>query len=306
MLIENYTPRVVERFGLLDDELRRSNPGLLVLRMPAWGLDGAWRDRPGFAQTMEQVTGLAWVTGHHEGAPIVPRGPCDPLGGLHATFALLAALEHRERTGEGMTIEAPLVESALNVAAEQVAVFGATGELLGREGNRSRFAAPQNVYRVAGEDRWVALSVETDEQWRALRSALGDPDWARDPRFDTLRGSACRARHHRPAARPPPSRDCDRDELARRLWDAGVPAAPVVNPRVVVDNEQHAARGFYEAGGAPGGGGGAHPGFPGGVGPAGRAVAPPRRAAPGRAHRRDPARARASTPTSWRGSRPTT
>ena len=89
VLIENYTPRVVERFGLLDDELRRTNPGLLVLRMPAWGLDGAWRDRPGFAQTMEQVTGLAWVTGHHEGAPIVPRGPCDPLGGLHATFALL-------------------------------------------------------------------------------------------------------------------------------------------------------------------------------------------------------------------------
>ena len=55
--------------------------------MPAWGLDGTWRDRPGFAQTMEQVTGLAWVTGHEEGAPIVPRGPCDPLGGLHAVFA---------------------------------------------------------------------------------------------------------------------------------------------------------------------------------------------------------------------------
>ena len=66
VLIENYTPRVLERFGLLDDELRRSNPGLIVLRMPAWGLDGEWRDRPGFAQTMEQVTGLAWVTGHPE------------------------------------------------------------------------------------------------------------------------------------------------------------------------------------------------------------------------------------------------
>ena len=123
VLIENYTPRVVERFGLLDDDLWRANPGLVVLRMPAWGLDGTWRDRPGFAQTMEQVTGLAWVTGHEEGAPIVPRGPCDPLGGLHAVFALLTALEHRERTGEGMVVEAPLVESALNVAAEQVAVY---------------------------------------------------------------------------------------------------------------------------------------------------------------------------------------
>jgi xanthine dehydrogenase YagR molybdenum-binding subunit len=71
---------------------------------------------------MEQVTGLAWVTGHPGGAPIVPRGPCDPLGGLHATFALLVALAWRDQTGEGMVIEAPLVESALNVAVEQVRV----------------------------------------------------------------------------------------------------------------------------------------------------------------------------------------
>ncbi len=245
VLIENYTPRVLERFGLLDDELRRTNPGLIVLRMPAWGLDGEWRDRPGFAQTMEQVTGLAWVTGHPGGAPIVPRGPCDPLGGLHATFALLAALEHRDRTGVGTTVEAPLVESALNVAAEQVAVFRATGELLGRDGNRSRFAAPQNVYRVAGEDRWVAIAVETDAQWSSLRAALGDAEWARDPRFATRAGRhAARDDIDRELATIVADADCD--ELAARLVAAGVPAAPVVNPRIVVDNEQHAARGFYE------------------------------------------------------------
>ena len=245
VLIENYTPRVVERFGLLDDDLWRANPGLVVLRMPAWGLDGAWRDRPGFAQTMEQVTGLAWVTGHEGGAPIVPRGPCDPLGGLHAVFALLTALEHRDRTGEGMVVEAPLVESALNVAAEQVAVYRATGELLGREGNRSRFAAPQNVYRVGDGDRWLALAVQTDEQWSALRGVLGDPAWARDPRFADAAG--------RRATRDAIDQElaaafatADRDELVARLCDAGVPVAPVVNPRVVVDNEQHAARGFYE------------------------------------------------------------
>jgi crotonobetainyl-CoA:carnitine CoA-transferase CaiB-like acyl-CoA transferase len=245
VLIENYTPRVLERFGLLDDDLRRTNPGLVVLRMPAWGLDGAWRDRPGFAQTMEQVTGLAWVTGHEEGAPTVPRGPCDPLGGLHAVFALLTALEHRERAGEGMVVEAPLVESALNVAAEQVAVYRATGQLLGREGNRSRFAAPQNVYRVGDGDCWLALAVETEEQWLALRDALGDPEWARDPAFADAAGR--RAAHDdidtALAAAFAPG---DRDELVARLCDAGVPVAPVVNPRVVVDNEQHAARGFYE------------------------------------------------------------
>jgi crotonobetainyl-CoA:carnitine CoA-transferase CaiB-like acyl-CoA transferase len=261
VLIENYTPRVLERFGLLDDELRRSNPGMIVLRMPAWGLDGEWRDRPGFAQTMEQVTGLAWVTGHHEGAPIVPRGPCDPLGGLHAAFALLTALEHRERTGEGMTVEAPLVESALNVAAEQVAVFRTAGELLGREGNRGRFAAPQNVYRVAGADRWIAIAVQTDDQWSALRSALGDPDWSRTARYDTVTGrrEGLDTIDRELAAL---FVDADRDDLVRRLWDTGVPVAPVVNPRVVVENEQHAARGFYEAVVHPVAGEVRIPGFP--------------------------------------------
>jgi len=244
VLIENYTPRVVERFGLVDDELRRANPGLITLRMPAWGLDGAWRDRPGFAQTMEQVTGLAWVTGHPDGAPIVPRGPCDPLGGLHATFALLAAVAQRDRTGEGTLVEAPLVESALNVAAEQVAVHGMTGELLGRDGNRGRHAAPQNVYRVDGVDAWIALAVHDDVEWGALRAALGDPAWARDPVYADAAGR--RAGHD----------DIDRhlgatfageprDELVERLWRAGVPVAAVVNPRVVVDNPQHGARGFF-------------------------------------------------------------
>jgi crotonobetainyl-CoA:carnitine CoA-transferase CaiB-like acyl-CoA transferase len=261
VLIENYTPRVLERFGLVNDDVRRANPGLIVLRMPAWGLDGEWRDRPGFAQTMEQVTGLAWVTGHHEGAPIVPRGPCDPLGGLHATFALLVALEHRARSGEGMVVEAPLVESALNVAAEQVAVFSAGGELLGREGNRGRFAAPQNLYRVGEGDCWIAIAVQTDDEWSALRRALGDPEWARDPSFDTTAGR--RAGHDTiDDELSAMFVDADRDDLVERLWAAAVPVAPVVNPRRVVENEQHAARGFYEPVRHPVAGEVRIPGFP--------------------------------------------
>ncbi len=215
VLIENYTPRVLDRFGLVDDDVRRINPGLIVLRMPAWGLDGEWRDRPGFAQTMEQVTGLAWVTGHDEGAPIVPRGPCDPVGGLHATFALLAALEHRDRTGEGMVVEAPLVESALNIAAEQLAVFQRDGVLLGRDGNRSRFAAPQNVYRVGDGDCWLALAVETDDQWRALRGALGDPEWARMATLDTATGRRA-AQDRVDAELSAMFADADREELVAR------------------------------------------------------------------------------------------
>ena len=246
MLVENYTPRVLERFGLIDDELRRANPGLIVLRMPAWGLDGQWRDRPGFAQSMEQVTGLAWMTGSPDGAPIVPRGPCDPLGGLHAVFALFVALRERERTGEGAVVEVPLVEAALNIAAEQVAEYALHGNLLGRDGNRGRYAAPQNVYRVGREgDRWIALAVEDDAQWRALGGVLGDPQWASDPAFTTVDGR--RAAHDAIDANLTTEfADAELDELVARLWSAGIPVAPVVNPRRVAENDQLRNRGFFE------------------------------------------------------------
>ena len=245
VLIENYVPRVMDRFGLVDDAVRDANPGLMTVRMPAWGLEGMWRDRPGFAQSMEQVTGLAWVTGFADDAPIVPRGPCDPLGGLHATFGLLVAMIERDATGRGMQIESSLVESAINVAAEQVVVHSRHGVLLVRDGNHGRFAEPQNVYLTADGSHWLALAVETDAQWRALRTALGEPDWATDPALDTAEGR----RAHRDsidahlvagfAAR-------DRDDAVALLWEAGVPVASVVNPRRVYENPHLEARGFFE------------------------------------------------------------
>ncbi len=106
VFIENYSARVVEQFGLLDGDVRHD---LIVVRMPAFGLTGPWRDLPGFAQTMEQVSGLAWVTGFPDGPPLIPRGPCDPIGGLHAALATLLALGERDRTGLGQTVEVPLL-----------------------------------------------------------------------------------------------------------------------------------------------------------------------------------------------------
>ena len=100
-VIENFSPRVMEQFGLGAEALLELNPRLVVGRMPAFGLTGPWRDRVGFAPTMEQIAGLAWVTGLSDGPPIAPRGACDPLAGAHAAFALLAALEFTDRTGEG-------------------------------------------------------------------------------------------------------------------------------------------------------------------------------------------------------------
>jgi crotonobetainyl-CoA:carnitine CoA-transferase CaiB-like acyl-CoA transferase len=213
--------------------------------MPAFGLDGPWRDRTGFAQTMEQVSGMAWVTGFADGPPVIPRGPCDPLAGLHAVLALLVALEHRARTGEGQLVESVMVEAALNAASEQMLEWQAYGRLLTRDGNRSPVAAPQNLYACRGKERWLALAVETDTQWRALLEELGEPRWAKDPKLGTRAGRrTCRDRIDAELTRFFATRD--RDEIAAALLERGIPAAPVLHAREAADNPQMRARGFFE------------------------------------------------------------
>ena len=168
LVVENFTPRVLEAFDLGWDVIHATNPRAVMVRMPAFGLTGPWRDRPGFAQTMEQITGLAWLTGHVDDQPRIQRGPCDPNGGLHAAFAALVGLAQRDRTGSGCLVEAPMFEAALNVAAEPVIEWSAYGNRIARYGNRGPAAAPQGLYACAGWEQWLALAVATDEQWSAL------------------------------------------------------------------------------------------------------------------------------------------
>ncbi|MEX1218247.1 MAG: CoA transferase [Acidimicrobiales bacterium] len=245
IVIENFTPRVVEAFDLDWDVIREVNPQAVMVRMPAFGLDGPWRDRPGFAQTMEQITGLAWMTGHLEDQPRIQRGPCDPNGGLHAAFGALIGLQHRDRTGEGCLVEAPMFEAALNVAAEPVIEWTANSLRVEREGNRSPYAAPQNLYPCTGFDTWLAVSCATDEQWKSLASVIGHPELGDDPSLATLAGRR---------------RDHDRldqlignwavsinvDVAVELLIAAGVPASATRDNRRSSGHPQNIERGYCE------------------------------------------------------------
>ncbi len=244
IVVENYTPRVMDQFGLGWDRLHAINPRLIMVRMPAFGLDGPWRERTGFAQTMECITGMAWLTGFADGPPVLVRGACDPLAGMHAVIATLLALIERDADGEGHLVESVMVEAALNVAAEQVVELSGGGDLLTRDGNRGPVAAPQGVYRCAGDDRWLALAVATDDQWTTLVDLLGRPPWA-TPELATATGR--RAAHDRiddELARW--SAPQDADVLAERLVAAGVPAAAVITPRDMVANPQLRHRRLFE------------------------------------------------------------
>ncbi len=259
--VENFSPRVMDNLGLVYEELAALNPRLIVVRMPAFGLDGPWRDRVGFAQTMEQLTGMAWLTGFADGPPVLPRGPCDPLAGLHALVALLVALEHRARTGRGQLVEATMVEAALNAAAELVLEHGAYGAPLTRDGNRGPVAAPQNLYVCRGEDRWLALAVTNDSQWRALVSVMGDPSWARDTALASAAGR--RAHHDRiDAGIGAWCADRDAEAVAEELIARGIPAAPVLPAARLDDNPHLRARGFFETVVHPVVGSHVHPALP--------------------------------------------
>jgi crotonobetainyl-CoA:carnitine CoA-transferase CaiB-like acyl-CoA transferase len=244
VVIENYTPRVMEQFGFTYDALRAVRPDIIMVRMPGFGLEGPWRDRPGFAASMEMLSGMAWVTGYAGGLPNIP-GICDPVAGGHAAFAVITALEHRACTGRGQHIELAMVDMAANLISEQIVEYEVYGNLMRCEGSRAPTAAPQGVYTCEADDTWLALSVTTDAEWSALRRVLGDPEWARDPRLSTLAGR--RGAHDAiDAALAPWFAARGQKEALALLAAAGVPAEPMVPAYDVDQDEQMAARSFWE------------------------------------------------------------
>ena len=245
VLLENYTPRVMDQFGLTWDSVHELNPELIMVRMPAFGLDGPWRDRTGFAQTMESVSGMAWRTGFADGPPTLVRGACDPIAGMHAVIATMLALLGRDHSGRGSHVESVMVDAALNVAAEQLVEFSASGEVMGRLGNRGPAAAPQGVYRCRGDDRWVAIAVETDAQWSSLVRALGEPQGAP---AEELQQAAGRHAHHDAIDRwlEAWTEAKDAQDVVDALSSSGVPAEVVIAARDIVHNPQLRFRSLFE------------------------------------------------------------
>jgi hypothetical protein len=156
--------------------------------MTGSSLSGPRRDMVGYAQTVEQFSGLCWRTGYPDADPHNPSGPADPIAAANSLFALALALLTARRTGRGTLVKSPLAEAALVMAGQQVITWTAAGVLLERRGNRDTAAAPQGVFPTAEPERWVALTVADDVQWRALADLAGRADWAGDATLATADG----------------------------------------------------------------------------------------------------------------------
>ena len=188
LIIENFSAGVLKRWGLDRDALKAGNPGVSVISMGGMGQSGPWKDFVTFAPTIHALTGLTYLTnprGRHDLGHGVSL--TDHLSGLAGAFAAIESLEHRERSGEGLDIDLSQYELGLGLMAPALLDYLANGVNPEPKGNRHPFAAwaPHGIYRCAGADRWVAIAVRGDEEWRRLCELIGNPALAYDGRFAT-------------------------------------------------------------------------------------------------------------------------
>jgi benzylsuccinate CoA-transferase BbsF subunit len=189
VVIENFTPGAMARLGLGYDDLEQTKPGLIMLSTCNMGQTGPHADHPGYGSHLTFLSGFGHLTGWPDRPPVLLYGPyVDMISAAFSSCALIAALDHRHRTGQGQYIDVSQYETGLQFMTPALLDYQVNGRLMSREGNRSPYAVPHGAYPCRGEDRWCVIAVWSDEEWDVLRLAIGDPQWARDDKFATLQG----------------------------------------------------------------------------------------------------------------------
>ena len=242
VLIENFRPGTLERLGL-DPEtvLLDENPGLVVLRVTGFGQDGPYADRAGFGTIAEAMSTLAFTTGQPDGPPTLPPiALADEVTGALAAFSILAALRHRDQTGEGQVIDATLLESMLDIVGPGTTITQRTGVSDQRIGSRLWFSAPRNVYPC--KDGWICMSGSADSVARRILQVVGGDTLADDPRFLT---GAARIKHVEALDQAITAWTSQREwrDAVGVMAAAGAAAGPVYDAALLLEDEQVQARG---------------------------------------------------------------
>ncbi|MGH2589005.1 MAG: CaiB/BaiF CoA transferase family protein [Dehalococcoidia bacterium] len=253
VVLENFTPRVMRRFGLAYEALRRVNPELIMIVCPAMGSTGPEADYAALGESIEALAGIVAQTGYHDEDRPIKTGVnyADPIVGMQAAAAVLAALIHRRRGGGGQFIDLSMREATVALIGEQVVAHSATGHVPERTGNRDPVFAPQGAYRCQGDDRWLTISVRSDEEWRRLCAAIGRPDLANDRRYADA--ASRRAEHDAlDAIIGEWTSEQDAREATALLQAAGIDAAPVSYVPELLSDPHLTAHGFWAAVDQPG------------------------------------------------------
>jgi crotonobetainyl-CoA:carnitine CoA-transferase CaiB-like acyl-CoA transferase len=261
-VVQNYSPRVMPQLGLAYESLREVNPAIVMTSVSGFGQEGPWRDYVSFAAIGEALSGISGLSGYSgEGALIHGVGVSDPFAGYLAAFSTLAAVHHARATGEGQHVDVSQLEASMQYIADALIEFEFTGRPRARATSDDSAMAPHGAFPARGEDAWVALSVATEQQWRALLTAMDTPEWASDAHFATpLLRRRNRAALNEHVAQW--TARFDRHELARELQSRGVPAAPVLAPSDLLKDPGLEAAGFFQHVDHPAAGRHPYPSFP--------------------------------------------
>lgn len=186
VVVENYTPGAMDRMGLSYEELKKIKPDIIMVRASLEGQEGPWARRSALGIVLQALAGLVYQVGWPDRTPVqIPLALTDFTAAEFTIITVLAALDYRRRTGKGQCFDLSQHETAEHLLLPEILDYAANHRIKERDGNHSRYAAPHNIYRCQGDDRWCAITVFSDEEWRSLCQVMGEPEMARDPRFVT-------------------------------------------------------------------------------------------------------------------------
>ncbi|WP_051839940.1 CaiB/BaiF CoA transferase family protein [Streptomyces sp. NRRL F-5126] len=242
VVIENFRPGTLERWGLGWDELSAVNPRLVLARVTGFGQFGPYARRPGFGTLAEAMSGFAATTGEPDGPPTLPPfGLADSVAGLATAYAVMTALAGRERTGAGQVVDLAIIEPMLAVLGPQLLWYDQLGYVQPRTGNRSVNNAPRNTYRTA-DGRWLAVSSSAQSVAERVLRLVGHPEFTEEPWFATGTGRAEHADEIDAVVSAWIARH-DRDEVVAAFEEAQAAVAPVYDVRDVMEDPQYRALG---------------------------------------------------------------
>ncbi len=262
VVIENFSAGVMQRLGLGYEALKRMRPDIIVVALSGYGATGPLSKYISYGPAQVPMSGLAGLTGYiGEGAREVGISYGDPNAGVHGAFAVLAALYHRQQTGEGQYIDMSQWEAAIGLLAEGLMDYAMNGTQPERMGNRDQLYAPHGTFRCAGDDAWISIAVISDDEWRALCVALGRPQLADEPRF---KDNTSRKANENELEEVLGSLTVPRDrwELTRALQAAGVPAFTPLSNKELAEDPHLNERDFFVRLDHPDVGVRQHPGIP--------------------------------------------
>ncbi|MEV1246112.1 CaiB/BaiF CoA transferase family protein [Nonomuraea sp. NPDC050022] len=240
VLVENFRPGTLERWGLAPADLMDINPRLIVARMTGFGQFGPMSSQPGFGTLAEAMSGFAAMTGQPDGPPTLPPlALADGIAGLAMSYAIMVALRAREQTGRGQVVDMAIIEPILGILGPQMSAYKALGVVPQRTGNRSSSNAPRNTYRTR-DGRWLAISTSAQPIAERVVTLVGRPDLVEQPWFASGQG---RVQHVDELDEAVASwiAERDADEVIARFKEAQAAVAPIYDVSDIAKDPQYAA-----------------------------------------------------------------